>query len=71
MEGRGKEWALHTVTGSAQPSWLSLKGHSDETVRRSRLGHLATDHIVIMDKMLCSLASEHSEKDGQELLWVT
>lgn len=35
------------------------------------LGHLATDHIVIMDKMLCSLGSEHRGKDVQELLCAT
>lgn len=34
MEGRGREWASHTVAGSAQPSWLSLKGHSGKAARR-------------------------------------
>lgn len=47
------------------------KGTFWQGSEETELGHLATDHIVIMDKMPSFLGSEHRGKDGQELLCAT
>lgn len=47
------------------------KGTFWQGSEEAELGHLATDHIVIMDKRLSFLGSEHRGKDGQELLCAT
>lgn len=63
--------------GIAHCHWLCTallpvpKGTFWQGSEEIRLGNLATDHIVIMDKMLCSLGSEHGGKDGHELLCTT
>lgn len=47
------------------------KGTFWQGSEEAELGHPATDHIVIMNKRLSFLGSEHRGKDGQELLCAT
>lgn len=62
---------MYIVVGFAQLSWLSLGAHSGKAVRGPVLGHLATGHVVIMDKMLCSLGSAARSSFGPQDLRYT